>query len=152
MKKTLSTVLALVMALALILGCVSFAAAEEAAPAGPVAYLMYADSAWAYQYWSGDAPEGVTPTNAEVTGPGAYTVGLEFAEEAQGLAFTAVGINDGEMKLPGYTITDYCHFDPRKDEDLKAICHDFVRCAVFSVRWTKKRNELKITTMETENE
>ena len=55
-------------------------------------------------------------------------------------------------KLPGYTVTNYCHFDPRKDEDLKAICHDFVRCAVFSVRWTKKRNELKITTMETENE
>ena len=55
-------------------------------------------------------------------------------------------------KLPGYTVTDYCHFDPRKDEDLKAICHDFVRCAVFSVRWTKKRNELKITTMETKDE
>ena len=55
-------------------------------------------------------------------------------------------------KLSGYTVTNYCHFDPRKDEDLKAICHDFVRCAVFSVRWTKKRNELKITTMETENE
>ena len=55
-------------------------------------------------------------------------------------------------KLRGYTVTDYCHFDPKKDEDLKAICCDFVRCAVFSVRWTKKRNELKITTMETENE
>ena len=104
MKKTLSTILALVLALALTLGCVSFAAAEEAAPAGPVAYLMYADAAWAYQYWSGDAPEGVTPINAEVTGPGEYTVGLEFAEEAQGLAFTAIGITDGELKLPGYTI------------------------------------------------
>ena len=55
-------------------------------------------------------------------------------------------------KLSGYTVTNYCHFDPRKDEDLKAICHDFVRCAVFSVRWTKKRNELKITTMETKDE
>ena len=104
MKKTLSTILALVLALALTLGCVSFAAAEEAAPAGPVAYLMYADAAWAYQYWSGEAPEGVTPINADVTGPGEYTVGLEFAEEAQGLAFTAIGITDGELKLPGYTI------------------------------------------------
>ena len=55
-------------------------------------------------------------------------------------------------KLRGYTVTDYCHFDPQKDEDLKAVCRDFVRCAVFSVRWTKKHNELKITTMETENE
>ena len=104
MKKTLSKILALALVLVLILGCVSFAAAEDAVPAGPVAYLMYADGAWAYQYWSGDAPEGVTPINADVTGPGEYTVGLEFAEEAQGLAFAAVGINDGEMKLPGYTI------------------------------------------------
>lgn len=105
MKKTLSTILALVMALSLIFGCVGFAAAEEAAaPAGPMAYLMYADGAWAYQYWGADTPEGVTPINAEITGPGAYTVGLEFAEEAQGLAFTAIGITDGELKLPGYSI------------------------------------------------
>ena len=55
-------------------------------------------------------------------------------------------------KLHGYTITDYRHFDPKKDEDLKAICRDFVRCAVFSVRWTRKHNELKIITMETEDE
>ena len=105
MKKTLSTILALTLALALAFGCVSFAAAgEAAAPAGPLAHLMYADGSWAYQYWGADVPEGVTPINAEVTGPGAYTVGLEFAEEAQGLAFAAVGILDGEMKLPGYTI------------------------------------------------
>ena len=105
MKKTLSSILALVTALALVFGCAGFAAAEEAEqPAAPLAYLMYADAAWAYQYWSGDAPEGVTPTNAEITGPGEYTVGLEFAEEAQGLAFAGIGINDGEAKLPGYTI------------------------------------------------
>ena len=105
MKKILSTILALVLTLALALGCMSFAAAEEAAPAGPAAYLMYADGAWAYQYWGdAEAPEGVTPVNAEITGPGEYTVGLEFAEEAQGLAFAAIGIGDGELKLPGYTI------------------------------------------------
>ena len=55
-------------------------------------------------------------------------------------------------KLRGYTVTDYCHFDPKKDEDLKAICRDFVRCAISSVRRTRKHNELKITTMETEDE
>ena len=55
-------------------------------------------------------------------------------------------------KLRGYTVTDYCHFDPKNDEDLKAICRDFVRYAVSSVRRTRKHNELKITTMETENE
>ena len=104
MKKNLSTVLELILALVLSIGCIGLSAAEEAVPAGPVAYLMYADAGWAYQYWSGDAPEGVTPSNVEITGPGTYTVGLEFAEEAQGLAFAAIGINDGEMNLPGYTI------------------------------------------------
>ena len=105
MKKSLSTVLALVLALVLSIGCVGFSAAEEAAaPAGPVAYLMYADAAWAYQYWGGDAPEGVTAVNAEVKGPGTYTVGLEFAEEAQGLAFAAVGVTTGEQTFNGYFI------------------------------------------------
>ena len=105
MKKTLSTILALVLTLALALGCMSFAATEEAAPAGPAAYLMYADGAWAYQYWGdAEAPEGITAKNAEITGPGTYTVGLEFAEEAQGLAFAAVGIVNGENTFNGYFI------------------------------------------------
>ena len=107
MKKTLNTLLALALALAMIFGCVSFAAAEEAAaPAGPQAYLMYADAGWTenHQYWGGEAAEGITATNADITGPGAYTVDLEFAEEGAGLAFAAVGITDGELKLPGYTI------------------------------------------------
>ena len=102
MRKTLSVILALT----LVLGCVSFAAAESAEPAqsGKTGYLMYADAAWSYQYWGGDAPEGVIPVNADITGPGAYTVGLEFAEPAQGLAFTAIGITDGETAFPNYTI------------------------------------------------
>ena len=53
--------------------------------------------------------------------------------------------------LSGYTITNYCQFDPKKEEDLKAICRDFVRSAVYSVRRTKKLNGLKITTMEAVN-
>ncbi len=103
MKKTLSTILALVMVLALTLSCMTFAAAEEAT-AGKTGYLMYADAAWAKQYWGAEATEGVTPINADITGPGAYTVGLEFAEEAAGLAFTAIGIDGGELAFPGYTI------------------------------------------------
>ena len=72
MKKTLSTIFALVLALALALGCVSFAAAESAeAASGAVGYLMYADGSWAYQYWGdAEAPEGVTPINADITGAG----------------------------------------------------------------------------------
>ena len=109
MKKTLSTILALVLALGLIFGCVSFAAAEETAAApegGMAAFLMYADANWTenHQYWGGDAAEGITAKNAEITGAGEYTVGLEFAEPAEGLAFTAIGIDGGEIAFPNYTI------------------------------------------------
>ncbi len=110
MKKTLSTILALMMALCLIFGCVSFAAAEEAAAeelppeGGMTAYLMYADAAWANQYWFDGNEYPVTAKNTYVTGAGAYTVGLEFAEPAEGLAFAAIGIDGGEMAFPNYTI------------------------------------------------
>ena len=105
MKKTLSTILALVTALSLILGCVSFAAAEEAAEGGMTAYLMYANADWSQQYWlDGNEYPAVTAKNVTVTGAGEYTVGLEFAEEAQGLAFTAIGIDGGETAFPNYTI------------------------------------------------
>ncbi len=102
MKKFLSLLLAAMMVLSL----AGLAGAEEAAPAAPVdpfAYIMYADSAWANQYW-GDDVEGVTATKVNVNGAGDYTVGLEFANEAQGLAFAAVGIKNGENAFPGYTI------------------------------------------------
>ena len=105
MKKTLSTILALVTALCLIFGCVSFATAEEAAEDGMTAYLMYANGDWSQQYWlDGNEYPTVTAKNVTVTGAGEYTVGLEFAEEAQGLAFTAIGIDGGEIAFPNYTI------------------------------------------------
>ena len=107
MKKTLSTILALVLALGLIFGYVSFAAAEETAAApegGMAAFLMYADAAWANQYWYDGNEYPVTATTAEITGQGTYTVGLEFAEPAEGLAFAAVGIANGEKTFNGYFI------------------------------------------------
>ena len=103
MKKTLATILCLAL-LVSAMSLVPAVAEEAAAPAGPVAYLMYANGDWSYQYFGSDVPEGVTVKNAELTGAGEYTVGLEFANESAGLAFAAVGIADGELKLPGYTI------------------------------------------------
>ena len=41
---------------------------------------------------------------AESAGPGTYTVGIELDEEAQGLAFAAVGIANGEKTFNGYFI------------------------------------------------
>ncbi len=65
------------------------------------AYIMFADAAWANQYWYEAPTEGVTATNATVTGPGDYTVGLTFATPAEGVAFTALGLKNGEKTFPG---------------------------------------------------
>ena len=100
MRKILATILSLALALGMV--GVLPAVAEEAAL--PVAYIMYADSAWANQFWMDGNEYPLTATTAEITGAGDYTVGLEFNEEAEGLAFAAVGIKDGENLLPGYTI------------------------------------------------
>ncbi|MBR1566314.1 MAG: hypothetical protein IJ649_06080, partial [Oscillospiraceae bacterium] len=100
MKKTLATLLCLILALSL-LGMAT-ALADEPAPS--VAYIMYADSAWANQFWYDGNEYPVAAATAEITGAGEYTVGLEFNEEAQGLAFTALGITNGENNLPGYTV------------------------------------------------
>ena len=72
-------------------------------PVTDTAYIMYADGAWAKQYWFADA-EGVWPTNALIDGPGTYTVALEFDEPAVDLAFAAVGVATGEQTYNGYFI------------------------------------------------
>ena len=100
MKRTLVTILSLTLIIGL-MGVLP-AAAEETA--SPVAYIMYADSNWANCFWMDGNEYPVKATTAEITGAGQYTVGLEFNEPAQGLAFTALGIVGGENALPGYTV------------------------------------------------
>lgn len=101
--KNMTKLFALVMALCMALGMVP-AMAEETA-AAPTAFLMYADGAWVNQVWNpGETPEGVKVTEAAVTGEGDYTVGLEFATPAEGLAFAALGISDGEKAFPNWSI------------------------------------------------
>ena len=100
MKKGLSIILCLALLMSA-LGILP-AMAEEAT--APVAYIMYADSAWANQYWMDGNEYPVTAKTVEVTGAGEYTVGLEFNAEAQGLAFAALGIKNGETALPNYTL------------------------------------------------
>ena len=93
-----------------------FAMTAAAAPAKEVkadeksvkAYLAYADSAWAVQYWGEDPTtltNGVVPTNTEVTGPGQYTVGLDFTGAAGGVApevaFAGVMLDQAELVFPG---------------------------------------------------
>ncbi len=104
MKNTLAMLLALVLAL----GALPVFA-EEAAPTSATAWLLYfADPGWWPQHKTVDQPEsetGVVATNAEVTGPGKYTVGLEFkwqtAESA--LQFNLI-LQNGETVFPGYYV------------------------------------------------
>lgn len=81
----------------------------EAAPEDNTAFLAYADGAWLYQYWGDPVDTGIEITNAEVTGVGQYTVGLDFTGtadgKAAGLAFTAPMIQGGAANYPGYVLT-----------------------------------------------
>ena len=79
-----------------------------------VAWIMFSEGSWALSYSVGDTynPESASPgikaTDAEITGPGTYTVALDFTGTDQGsahnTAFCAVGISNGEQKYPGYCI------------------------------------------------
>ncbi len=80
-----------------------------------VGYLMYSDKNWVVTYSVGDEykpsskTKGIVATDAEITGPGTYTVGLDFTGTSSGSAtsfsFSALGIMNGEALFPGYVIT-----------------------------------------------
>jgi endoglucanase len=79
-----------------------------------IAWIMFNSGDWALMYSVGDKYDpdavtaGVVPTVAEVTGPSTYTVGLDFTGTMDGYAkstaFSALGINNGEILFPGYFI------------------------------------------------
>lgn len=108
--------LALVMALVMVMSMMAFASAEEA-PTSATAWLLYfasnheKDSAnfpWWPQHQRVDQPAsetGVEYTNAQVTGPGKYTVGLKFNwQKAEGAIQFNLIINDAEVLFPGYYV------------------------------------------------
>lgn len=67
------------------------------------AYIMYADESWTNQYWYDGSVYTMNPENAKITGEGDYVVGLSGS--ATGLAFTALGIDNGEATFPEYCFT-----------------------------------------------
>lgn len=77
-----------------------------------MAWLMYNSSDWTTMYCSQDKYDpsqcsvGVVATDVYVTGEGTYTVALDFTGTAGGYAngvvFSAVGIDNGELLYPGY--------------------------------------------------
>ena len=110
MKKTFKRLLVAALSFATIFSGLSLSSKADTLEGRTAeAYLAYADSAWTYQYWGGDADNGVVATNAEITGDGNYTVALDFtkteAGKAEGLAFSAVVISSGSAYFPGAYIT-----------------------------------------------
>jgi hypothetical protein len=72
---------------------------------GTTAYLSFADSAWAIQYWNdGNDYSPVVANNATVTGLGEYTVSLDFTGVDGGVspdvAFFDVEVAGGEQYFP----------------------------------------------------
>ena len=79
-----------------------------------VAWIMFSEGNWSLSYSVGDiyTPDSISPgikaTDAEITGPGTYTVALDFTGTEKGYAentaFSAVGIANGETLHPDWCI------------------------------------------------
>ena len=78
-----------------------------------IAWIMYASSDYGIAYSIGNTYDptncttGAKAENVQITGEGTYTVSLDFSEcgAAKGVAFSALGISNGEKFFPDYTYT-----------------------------------------------
>ncbi len=78
-----------------------------------IAWIMYQSEDYTKTYSVGDEYDptactaGLEATNVEITGSGDYTVKLDFTScgAAKGVAFSALGISNGEQLFPGATVT-----------------------------------------------
>ena len=86
------------------------------------AYIMYANADWSAQNWGYASTDAVTVTPALLKGEGSYTTSIEFAQPSEGLAFTALGIKNGEQVLPGWIIRiDSIRLNDSEENILKGI-------------------------------
>ncbi len=79
-----------------------------------IAWIMYNSGDWGLSYSVGDKynpgskSEGLVTVDTPITGPGTYTVSLDFSGTGAGYAssvgFSAIGIANGEKLFPGYII------------------------------------------------
>ncbi len=77
-----------------------------------VAWIMYNSKDYNYSYCVGNVYDptamtaGIKATNAKIEGDGTYEVSLDFtgAGKANGVAFSALGISNGEKLFPNCTI------------------------------------------------
>ena len=79
-----------------------------------ISWIMFNSSDWGIMYSVGDVydpaskTDGLVATDVEITGEGTYTVSLDFtgtsAGFANGTAFCALAIGNGELLYPGYIV------------------------------------------------
>ena len=79
------------------------------------AWIMFNSNDWTITYSVGDVyvptskTDGLEVTDVEITGPGTYTVGIDFTGTGGGYAhstaFSALGIYNGEILFPDYIIS-----------------------------------------------
>lgn len=103
MKKVIA-VLCVAVFLMSLMPATAFAGLQLASPAG-TAFVDLMDGAWAGT--TGDVmPDGWEATDATVTGPGEYSVAIDFtgteAGSIEGLNFMALYLVNGEVDFPGY--------------------------------------------------
>ena len=80
----------------------------------PMAWIMFNSQDWSVTYSAGDTydptakSDGVAAADVEITGPGTYTVALDFTGTAggcaYGTAFSALAVSGGELLYPDYVI------------------------------------------------
>ena len=105
------------------------------------AWIMFSEGSWVLSYSVGDVytPDsmtpGIIPSDAEITGEGEYTVALDFTGTEKGyaenVAFSAVGISNGELLYPGYCIhITSCEINgvPVKFKGRNYTCSDDGKC------------------------
>lgn len=83
-------------------------------PDATIAWIMFNSSDYKIAYNVGDGydptsiTDGLKTVDPEITGPGTYTVSLDFTETASGFAngigFSAIGLTNGESQYPGCII------------------------------------------------
>jgi len=95
----------------------AIAAGERARidPGRAIAWIMFNSNDWAITYSVGDVytptskTDGLLVTDTEVTGPGTYTVGIDFTGTTLGFAvstaFSALAVYNGEVLFPDYIIS-----------------------------------------------
>ncbi len=110
MRRNLKKVLTSLLALAMMLGGMVGFNMPVRAEGETVAYLSFADDAWANQYWNdGNDYSPIVVETAEVTGYGQYTVSADLTGTANGfgstLAFLDVEISNGETSYPNSFMT-----------------------------------------------